>query len=87
MKKPLNLPKFNNEEEERKFWDTIDITEYFEPADFKRVTFPNLKPTRRQISVRLPEDLIAKVKQEAQKQDIPYQQLIRHYIQRGVGAK
>jgi predicted DNA binding CopG/RHH family protein len=85
MKKPLNLPKFTNEDEERKFWDTIDITDYFEPEDFKRVTFPNLKPTRRLISIRLPEDLIAKVKQEAQKQDIPYQQLIRHYIQRGVG--
>jgi hypothetical protein len=35
MKKPLNLPKFNNEDEERDFWDKIDISEYFEPSDFK----------------------------------------------------
>jgi hypothetical protein len=48
MKKPLNLPKFNNEDDERDFWDNIDITKYFEPEDFKRVAFPNLKPTKRQ---------------------------------------
>lgn len=51
MKKPLNLPKFKNEDEERDFWDKIDITEYFEPSDFKRVVFPNLEPTKRLISI------------------------------------
>ena len=58
MKKPLNLPEFKNEDEERDFWDKIDISEYFEPSDFKRVVFPNLKPTNRLISIRLPDDLI-----------------------------
>ena len=87
MRKPLKLPKFENEDEERKFWDTVDITEYFEPSDFRRVAFPNLKPTKRLISIRLPDDLIAEVKQEAQKQDIPYQQLIRHFIRQGLGVK
>jgi predicted DNA binding CopG/RHH family protein len=84
MKKPLNLPKFNNEDEEREYWDNIDITEYFEPSDFKRVAFPNLKPTKRLISIRLPDDLIDEVKQEAQKQEVPYQQLIRQYIRQGL---
>jgi predicted DNA binding CopG/RHH family protein len=84
MKKPLNLPKFQNEDEEREYWDKIDITEYFEPSDFKRVAFPNLKPTKRLISIRLPDDLIDEVKQEAQKQEVPYQQLIRQYIRQGL---
>lgn len=44
MKKQLVLPKFKNEEEVA-FWDNIDITEYFETADFKNVIFPNLKRT------------------------------------------
>lgn len=84
MKKPLVLPEFKNEDEERDFWDTIDITEYFEPADFKRVVFPNLKRTKRLISIRLPEELIAAVKEKASERSIPYQQLIREYIERGV---
>lgn len=86
MKKPLVLPKFKNEEEEMDFWDKIDLTEYFEPSDFKRgVMFPNLKRTKRLISIRLSEDLIGKVKEKASKLDVPYQSLIRQYIQAGVG--
>jgi len=84
MKKPLVLPKFKNEDEEVEFWDKIDITEYFEPSDFKRVAFPNLKRSKRLISIRLPEDLISKVKEKASKKDVPYQSLIREYIQQGV---
>lgn len=85
MKKPLILPKFKNEEEEADFWDKIDITEYFEPSDFKRsVMFPNLKRTKKLISIRLPEELISKVKSKASKLDIPYQSLIRQYIQQAV---
>jgi predicted DNA binding CopG/RHH family protein len=86
MKKPLNLPKFKTEDEERDFWDKIDITEYFEPSDFKRgVVFPSLKQTKRLISIRLPEQLIVKVKDKANKLHIPYQSLIQQYIQQGVG--
>ena len=86
MKKKLVVPKFKNEEEEMDFWDKIDLTEYFEPSDFKRgVMFPNLKRTKRLISIRLPEDLIGKVKEKASKLDVPYQSLIRQYIQAGVG--
>lgn len=84
MKKPLVLPKFKNEEEEAEFWDKIDLTEYFEPSDFKKVVFPNLKRTKRLISIRLPEELISKVKEKAGKIDVPYQSLIRQYIQQGV---
>lgn len=87
MKKPLVLPKFKSEDEELEFLDKIDITEYFEPSDFKRVAFPNLKQTKRLISIRLPDDLINEVKQEAKKQDVPYQMLISQYIRQGLVAK
>ena len=86
MKKKLVVPKFATEEEEADFWAKLDLTEYFEPSDFKRgVMFPNLKRTKRLISIRLPEELIGKVKEKASKLDIPYQSLIRQYIQQGVG--
>lgn len=85
MKKKLVVPKFKNEAEEAEFWAKLNLMEYFEPSDFKRgVVFPNLKRSKRLISIRLPEELIGKVKKKASKLDIPYQSLIRQYIQQGV---
>lgn len=85
MKKKLVVPKFKSESEEAQFWANLDLSEYFEPSDFKRgILFPNLKQTKRLISIRLPEQLITKVKEKASQLDVPYQSLIRQYIQRGV---
>ena len=53
MKKPLKLPKFKNEDEERDFWAKLDLSEYYEASDLEPVSFPNLKPTTRSISIRI----------------------------------
>lgn len=45
MKKKLKVPKLKNENRERDFWAKINLAEYFEPADFEKASFPNLKPT------------------------------------------
>jgi predicted DNA binding CopG/RHH family protein len=84
MKKPLKIPKFKNEDEEREFWWKLDLSKNFEPSDFEPVSFPNLKPTSRSISIRMPEYLINRVKEKANALDIPYQSLIKQYISRGV---
>ncbi len=84
MKKQLSLPKFKTEEEERAFWNKLDLTEYFEPKDFERVSFPNLKPTTRSISIRLPEYLLNRLKEKANETNIPYQSLIKSYIKKGL---
>ena len=84
MKKQLKIPKFNNEDEEREFWWKLDLSEYFEPSDFERVSFPNLKPTTRSISIRIPEYLLDRVKEKANEIRIPYQSLIKQYIKKGV---
>lgn len=63
MKKVIKLPKFKNENEERKYWSKIDLSQYFEPDDFEEVSFPNLKPTSRSISIRIPEYLKGYLKQ------------------------
>lgn len=83
MKKPLKIPKFKNEDEEREFWWNLDLSKYFEPKDFERVSFPNLKPTTRPISIRIPEYLLNRVKEKANEINIPYQSLIKEYIKRG----
>lgn len=85
MKKQLKVPKFKNEDEERDFWSKIDLSEYFEPSDFERVSFPNLKPTSRSISIRIPEYLLMRLKEKANAINIPYQSLIKLYISKGVG--
>lgn len=84
MKKQLNIPKFKNEDEEAEFWANLDLSEYLEPSDFERVSFPNLKPTSRSISIRIPEYLLNRVKEKANAINIPYQSLIKEYIQKGV---
>ena len=86
MKKPLVLPEFKDEDTERDFWDTIDLSEYLEPSDMKRVIFPNLKRTNRAISIRLPEPLIEEAKAKAEKLDVPYQKLMREVLQQGIRA-
>jgi len=85
MKKQLVIPKFTNEDEEAAFWANLDLTEYFEPSDFKRgVVFPHVKRRKKLISIRLPEQLLLQVKYKAGKLHIPYQQLIQQYIQEGI---
>lgn len=84
MKKPLNLPKFKNEDEEREFWNKLDLSEYYEASDVERVSFPNLKPTTRSISIRIPEYLLNRIKEKANETNIPYQSLIKEYIKKGV---
>ncbi|MFZ5365865.1 MAG: BrnA antitoxin family protein [Patescibacteria group bacterium] len=84
MKKKLKLPKFKNEDEEREFWAKIDLSEYYEPSDLEPVSFPNLKPTTRSISIRLPEYLIDRIKEQANEINVPYQSLIKGYLKKAV---
>ncbi len=86
MKKPLKLPKFKTEDDERQFWAKIDLADYFEAKDFQAVSFPNLKPSSRAISLRLPEPMILRLKERANERHVPYQSLIKHYIAEGLKA-
>lgn len=87
MKKKLNIPKFKNEEEESDFWTSLDLSEYFESSDFTKVSFPNLKPTSRPISIRIPEFIINRLKEKANEINVPYQSLIKEYIAKGLFGK
>ncbi len=83
-KKIKRVPKFGNEDEETKFWNTHDSTDYLDWSKAKNIIFPNLKPTSRSISIRLPEYIINRVKVRANKIDIPYQTLMKQYIAKEV---
>lgn len=80
IKKLKKIPKFKTEAEERKFWQTVDSTEYVDYSQTENWHFPNLKLTSRPITIRLPESLIDRLKIKAHKMDIPYQALIKKYL-------
>lgn len=84
MTKLNKIPSFKNEVEEKKFWETHDSTEYIDWSKAKRVIFPNLKPSTKTISLRLPEDLLNDIKILANKEDIPYQSLMKILLSQGM---
>ena len=84
MKKPIKVPVFKREDDERLFWGRVDLSKHYDPADFERASFPNLKPTSRPISIRIPEYLLNRVKEKANEINIPYQSLIKEFIKAGV---
>ena len=87
MRKKLNIPKFKNEDEERKFWSKVDFADYASAKDLVSASFPNLKPSSRSISIRLPEYLLMRLKERANKLDVPYQTLMKQYIAKEVLRK
>lgn len=79
-KKLKAIPKFRNEAEERRFWETHDSTDYVDWSKAKRMRFPNLKPSTTSISLRLPVSLLDRIKVAANKRDVPYQSLIKTWL-------
>ena len=71
------VPKFKTEDDERDFWATHDATDYLDFSQAEETVFPNLKPSTRSISLRLPVSLIDRLKMLANKQDVPYQSLLK----------
>jgi predicted DNA binding CopG/RHH family protein len=82
MKKLKEIPKFSNELEERAFWESVDSSEYLDWSRAKVITMPNLKKSTKTISLRLPEDMLYKLKVKANAMDIPYQSLIKIILQK-----
>ena len=78
--KRKQIPRFKNEEAERRFWAKHDTVNYVDLKSASRLRFPNLKPTLRTISVRLPEYLIGDLKALANEKDIPYQSLLKLFL-------
>ena len=80
MKKIKKIPKFKNEDEERAFWSTHSTLDYIDNFEIVDLQFPNLKPSTRTISIRLPEWMIEQLKTIANKNDVPYQSLVKIFL-------
>jgi predicted DNA binding CopG/RHH family protein len=80
-------PAFKTEDEERKFWDRHSPLDFFDVSKAKRASFPNLKPSLKSISIRMPEDMLDELKILANKRDVPYQSLAKIYLSWGIRAE
>ena len=79
------VPKFRSERAERRFWESHNSTEYVDWSQAKPVRFPNLRPSTKSISLRLPIDLLEQIKLEANRRDVPYQSLIKVWLKEKAG--
>ena len=78
MKK--RIPKFESEDKEREYWAKQNSTEVLDWKKANKVVLPNLKPSVKTISLRLPESMLEELKLLANKRDVPYQSLLKIYL-------
>ena len=80
MQAMKEIPKFESEDKEREFWAKADSSEYIDWKKAKKVIFPDLKPSVKTISLRLPESMLEEIKLLANKRDVPYQSLMKIFL-------
>ena len=81
------IPSFANEAEERRFWETHDSTDYLDWSKAQRARFPNLKLSTTAISLRLPQGTLDRIKVAANRRDMPYQWLIKYWLDEKLKAE
>ncbi len=82
----LPIPKFASEAQERAYWESHDSSAHMDWSKAQKATFPNLKPSTKTISLRLPQHLLDSIKSAANARDVPYQSLIKVWLQEKVHA-
>lgn len=74
------IPDFKDSQAEAEFWSTHDSAVYVDWAAAEQTIFPNLKSSTEAISLRLPAPLLARIKALASQKDVPYQSLMKVYL-------
>lgn len=86
-KKLKHIPDFKTEDNERAFWSGHDSTEYLDWEKAEASAFPNLKPSMRKISLRLPESMLNEIQMLANRMDISYQALIKIFLKERISQE
>ena len=82
-----DIPTFKSEDEEREFWTTHDSAAYIDWDEADEVVLPNLKPSTRTISLRLPQFMLNELRLIANKRDMPYQSLIKMFLKERIDVE
>jgi len=80
MKNLQKIPGFKSESVELEFWEKHDASKYIDFSKGKRLVLPNLKPSAKTISIRLPQSILGKIKIIAHEKDVPCRSLIIMYL-------
>jgi predicted DNA binding CopG/RHH family protein len=75
------IPKFKTEAQERAYWESNDSSSHVDWSKAQKVRLPNLRPSTKTISLRLPQHLLDSIKVAANARDVPYQSLIKVWLQ------
>ncbi len=78
------IPQFTSEDDERAFWATHDAANYFDFSKAQPTLMPNLRPTLKTVSLRLPESLVESLQVLAHKKDVPYQSLLKMFLSQAI---
>lgn len=81
------IPQFKNEDDRAQFWLEHDFTDYYDASKRVKLNFPNLKPSTQSVTVRLPKPLVRNIKLLANEQDVPYQSLLKIFLDEKVKEK
>jgi predicted DNA binding CopG/RHH family protein len=86
MSAKAKVPRFDSEAAEREFWESHDSTALVDWSKGARVRLPNLKPSTQSISLRLPLHTLERIKAAANARDVPYQSLIKVWLEEKLSA-
>ena len=90
------LPRFKSREEFATFWDTHDLTDYLdetEKVDQLFVLAPGLakkireRSEKKMVALRLAKWQLERARTLAKKNHIPYQSILRQWVERGLLAE
>ena len=85
IKEPI--PEFTTETEEALFWQDHDSTDYMDWSAARPGVFPELRPSLKSISIRLPQPMIDRLRSMAHERDVPYQSLIKMILADRIAQK
>ena len=83
MKK--KMPKLKNDKEAEEFLEK-DLTDYLDLKNFQKVSF-EFQPKTKKVNIRFSERLLEAVRQEAERQGIPYQKFIRQAVEHSLAER
>ena len=77
------IPVFETEAQERAYWESHDSSAHLDWTQAQKVKLPNLRPTTKTISLRLPQHLLDSIKVAANARDVVLETLTVDVSERG----
>ena len=81
------VPRLPSEDAERAFWGSHDSADYVDWSQAQVVRLARLKPSTETISLRLPKHLLESIRVAANARDVPYQSLIKIWLQEKIESE